>query len=198
MKFSSEPPDLDTIDVQILGLLQEHCKMPFAKIGEKVGLSAPAVMERIKKLEDVGVITGYTVTVDARRLGQDITAFIGVSITHPKAIPAFELELDSRPEILECHHVTGGYTLLLKVKTFDTSTLEELISHVRSIDGVGRTETMVVLSTHTERPHMALRTEASSLVADERVPVAGPTQPTGRRRGRRNGEKIVLQGNTAS
>ncbi len=53
--------------------------------------------------------------------------------------------------MLECHHVTGGYTLLLKVKTANTSTLEELISHLRSIEGVTRTETMVVLSTHTER-----------------------------------------------
>ena len=53
--------------------------------------------------------------------------------------------------MLECHHVTGGYTLLLKVKTANTSTLEELISHIRSIEGVARTETMVVLSTHTER-----------------------------------------------
>src|SRR5262245_24478681 len=144
MKLTDEQLDLDAIDSQILGLLQDHCKMPFAKIGERVGLSAPAVMERIKKLEDSGVVTGYTVTLDARKLGHDITAFIGVSIAHPKAIKSFEQQIDSRPEVLECHHVTGGYTLLLKVKTFNTSTLEELISHIRSIDGVGRTETMVV------------------------------------------------------
>jgi Lrp/AsnC family transcriptional regulator, leucine-responsive regulatory protein len=198
MKFTDEQLDLDSIDFQILGLLQEHCKMPFAKIGEKVGLSAPAVMERIKKLEDFGVITGYTVTVDARRLGQDITAFIGVSITHPKAIPVFERDIDSRAEVLDCHHVTGSYTLLLKAKTLNTSTLEELISHIRSIDGVGRTETMVVLSTHTERPHVVLKQEQISPIADHRSPVTGPEQPAARRRGRRNGEKIVLQGKTAS
>jgi Lrp/AsnC family transcriptional regulator, leucine-responsive regulatory protein len=181
MKQSEEQLDLDAIDIQILGLLQEHCKLPFAKIGEKVGLSAPAVLERIKKLEDSGVITGYTVALDARKLGHDITAFIGVSITHPKAIKSFEEQIHFRAEVLECHHVTGGYTLLLKVKTFNTSTLEELISHIRSIDGVGRTETMVVLSTHTERSSLVLK----------------PEQPA-RRRGRRNGDKLVLQGNTAS
>jgi Lrp/AsnC family leucine-responsive transcriptional regulator len=195
MKLIDEQLDLDSIDFQILGLLQEHCKMPFAKIGERVGLSAPAVMERIKKLEDFGVITGYTVTVDARRLGQDITAFIGVSISHPKGIPIFEREIDHRPEILDCHHVTGGYTLLLKVRTFNTSTLEELISHIRSIDGVGRTETMVVLSTHTERPHMTIRGDYPAASA-ERPLLPGPDG--GRKRGRRNGEKIVLQGKTAS
>ena len=182
MKANDEQLELDAIDIQILGLLQAHSKTPFAKIGERVGLSAPAVLERIKKLEDSGVITGYTATLDARKLGHDITAFIGVSITHPKLIRSFEQQIVSSAEVLECHHVTGGYTLLLKVKTFNTSTLEELISHIRSIDGVGRTETMVVLSTHTERTQIVLR----------------PEEPASRRRGKRNGEKLVLQGKTAS
>src|SRR3989304_5554105 len=176
MKFVAEQWDLDGIDIQILTLLQEHCKMPLAKIGERVGLSAPAVIERIKKLEDSGVITGYTVTVDARKLGRDITAFIGVSITHPKVIHDFEEQIDRCADVLECHHVPGSYTLLLKVKTKNTSTLEQLISHIRSFDGVGRTETMVVLSTHSERVQLALT----------------PEHPSGKRRARRNGEKPLL------
>lgn len=157
--------------------------MPLAKIGERVGLSAPAVIERIKKLEDSGVITGYTVTLDARKLGHDITAFIGVSINHPRLIRTFEKEIESRADVLECHHVTGGYTLLLKVRTFNTTTLEELISHIRSMEGVERTETMVVLSTSREHPNLVLRGE----------------QPSAKRRSRRNGDKkLVLQGDTAS
>ena len=186
MKPGDEQPDLDAIDLQILALLQEHSKTPFAKIGERVGLSAPAVMERIKKLEDSGVITSYPAILDAKKLGHDITAFIGVSITHPKLIQGFEQLINNRTEVLECHHVTGGYTLLLKLKTFNTSTLEELISFIRSIDGVGRTETMVVLSTHTERSQLVLRQEPEQ------------EQPAGRRRGRRNGERLVLQQKTAS
>jgi Lrp/AsnC family leucine-responsive transcriptional regulator len=183
MKLSEEQQfELDPIDVHILMLLQEHCKMPLAKIGEKVGLSAPAVIERIKKLEDSGVITGYTVTLNARKLGRDITAFIGVLIGHPKAILAFEEQIHSRPDVLECHHVTGGYTLLLKVKTENTRTLEELISHIRSFEGVERTETMVVLSTHTERAQMLMQ----------------PDLLAGKKRARRSAEKLVLQGNTAS
>lgn len=182
MKFIDEQLDLDAIDVRILVLLQEHCKMPLAKIGERVGLSAPAVIERIKKLEDGGVITGYTVTIDARKLGRDVTAFIGVSVAHPKGIEECERQIESRPDVLECHHVTGSYTLLLKVRTANTRTLEELISYLRSIDGVARTETMVVLSTHTERPQVVLQAEP----------------PTEKKRSRRSGEKIVLQGETAS
>ena len=158
MKIDDEQPDLDEIDVQILALLQEHCKMPLAKIGQRVGLSAPAVIERIKKLEEGAVITGYSAMIDARKVGCDITAFIGVLTSHPRSIRDVEQQIEDRPDVLECHHVTGGYTLLLKVKTANTTTLEELISHLRSIEGVARTETMIVLSTHTER-QLRLRPE---------------------------------------
>src|SRR5512144_1622896 len=151
MKIDDEELDLDAIDLQILALLQQHCKMPLAKIGQRVGLSAPAVIERIKKLEESGVITGYTATLDARKLGCDITAFIGVLASLPRGITDVEKQIEQRPDVLECHHVTGGYTLLLKVRTANTTTLEELISHLRSIEGVSRTDTMKVLSTHTER-----------------------------------------------
>jgi Lrp/AsnC family leucine-responsive transcriptional regulator len=148
--------ELDAIDLQILSMLQEHCKTPLAKLGEQVGLSAPSVIERIKKLEDSGIITGYHATVDARRLGKDVTAFIGVSISHPKLIGRFESTVAEMDDVLECHHVTGEHSLLLKVKTDDTAALESLISTIRFIEGVSRTETMVVLSTHTERVTVAL------------------------------------------
>ena len=112
--------------------------MPLAKIGEQVGLSAPAVIERIKKLEESGVIIGYRAIVDARRLGQ------GHHRVHRRAASAIRscigdvraADRQRLDDVLECHHVTGGYTLLLKVKTDNTSTLEELISHLRSIEGV--------------------------------------------------------------
>jgi Lrp/AsnC family leucine-responsive transcriptional regulator len=151
MKLGEEHPDLDDIDRQILSLMQENCRLPLAKIGEHVGLSAPSVMERVKKLEDGGIITAYRAVLNARLLGKDITAFIGVSTGHPHAIDDFEHEIEPLEDILECHHVTGGHTFIIKAKTRNTSSLEELISRIRSIEGVVRTETMVVLSTHTER-----------------------------------------------
>jgi Lrp/AsnC family leucine-responsive transcriptional regulator len=151
MKLGEEHPDLDDIDRQILALMQENCRLPLAKIGEHVGLSAPSVMERVKKLEDGGIITAYRAVLNARLLGKDITAFIGVSTGHPHAIDRFEREIETLDDVLECHHVTGTHTLILKAKTRNTSSLEELISRIRSIEGVVRTETMVVLSTHTER-----------------------------------------------
>jgi Lrp/AsnC family transcriptional regulator, leucine-responsive regulatory protein len=172
--------ELDDIDLRILGLLQEDCRTSLVRLGEQVGLSAPAVLERIKKLEAAHVITGYSAMLDARRLGLDITAFIGVIISHPNLIGDFERQAASLRDVLECHHVTGEYTLLLKVKTANTSTLERLISQIRSLAGVGRTETMVVLSTHTERVQLALH------------PAEPPPSPA--KRPRRNGERTASAG----
>jgi len=147
---------LDAIDLEILQTLQEDCKIPLARIGDRVGLSAPSVIERIKKLEQAGVVRGYHAVLDSRRVGLDVTAFIGVLISQPPEIQDFEGTVSALEGVLECHHVTGGYTLLLKVKTQNTSSLEQLISQVRAIPGVTRTETMVVLSTHTERSQVPL------------------------------------------
>jgi len=147
---------LDDMDVHILGLLQDDCRTPLARIGEHVGLSAPAVLERIKKLEAAGVITGYHAIVDGRRIGLDVTAFIGVVTSDPDSIDEFERQVTALEDVLECHHVTGAFTFLVKVKTASTSTLEQLITSIRSIDGVARTETTVVLSTHIERVQLGL------------------------------------------
>jgi len=156
MKLGTPDIELDEIDLGILDLLQENCRTALAKIGDQVGLSAPSVIERVKKLEDSGVIRGYHAILDARRLGMDITAFIGVSVSHPRLIEAFENEIEQIEDVLECHHVTGSYTLLLKVKSVNTSSLETLISRLRSINGVEKTETMIVLSTKTERSQLKL------------------------------------------
>ncbi len=166
MKFGNgEELELDAIDLQILQTLQQDCKIALARIGEQVGLSAPSVIERIKKLEQGGIIQGYHARLDSRRLGLDVTAFIGVVIDHPAEIEGFEERVSSLEGVLECHHVTGQHTLLLKVKTHDTSTLEGLIRQVRSLGGVARTETMVVLSTHSERGQIPLQAQLAACIA---------------------------------
>ena len=159
MKLGDEAAELDAIDLQIVSILQEHGRIAHVKLGEQVGLSAPSVIERVKRLEDNGIITGYYAAVDAKRLGKDVTAFIGVSIGHPRTVGLFEQTVELLDDVLECHHVTGEHTVLLKVKTRNTSTLEELIRAIRLIEGVARTETMVVLSTHTERAQIAVHGE---------------------------------------
>jgi Lrp/AsnC family leucine-responsive transcriptional regulator len=169
-----EALELDDIDRRLLDLLQEDCRTPLVRLGEQVGLSAPSVLERIKKLEAAGIVRGYRAVLDAKRLGLDITAFIGVITGHPSSIGNFEQQVTAMEDVLECHHVTGEYTLLLKVKTANTSSLERLISRIRAIEGVSRTETLVVLSTHVERAHLALH---------PREPESGPQAKRGRRNG---------------
>src|SRR5262249_33832671 len=116
---------------------------------------APSIVERVRKLENEGFIKGYHARLDARRLGLDVTAFISVWTAHARAIKDFEAHLKDFEDVLECHHITGDQTLLLKVKTRNTQSLERLISSVRSFPGVERTETNVVLSTLIERPGLA-------------------------------------------
>ena len=178
MKFGQTECVLDETDLAILDLLQENCKRPLAAIGEKVGLTAPSVVDRIHKLEGAGVIRGYVALVEARLLGKDVTAFIGVSISHPEAMAAFESQITHIDDVLECHHVTGRHTLMVKVKVDTTASLEELIGRMRSIEGVTGTETMVVLSTHTERQRIALETEGALAVKRFRRPGASPLRWT--------------------
>ena len=159
---SARPPGLEAPDRATPGLLQETAKQPLAAIGEKVGLSASSVVERIHKLEEAGVVTSYVALVDARQLGKDVTAFIGVCSNKPLAVGSLERQVSAIEDVLECHHVTGAHTLMVKTKTENTASLEGLIERIRAIEGVTRTETMVVLSTAMETPRVALGTDAEA------------------------------------
>lgn len=147
---------LDHVDRALLAALQEDCKRSLADLGTEVDLSPPAVLERVRKLEEAEVITGYHATVDPRKVGLDIGAFIGVGIDHPSSIATFEASIEAMPEVLESHHVTGRHTLLIKLRTENTESLHRLISAIRELPGVARTETMIVLATQHERQRIPL------------------------------------------
>src|SRR5258708_7091384 len=137
---------MDAVDCHLLELLQRNGRATQLELARAVGLSQPAVAERIKKLEERGVITGYAARVDAARLGVDITAFIGVGIEHPKFFEGFTKRVKGLDEVLECHRVAGDESYLLKVKTRNTRTLDRLLVEVlRTIPGVTRTCTTIVL-----------------------------------------------------
>jgi Lrp/AsnC family transcriptional regulator, leucine-responsive regulatory protein len=141
---------IDPIDLKILFILQNRGRSRLADIADEVELSAPAVMERVKKLEATGVIKGYQALLDAKKVGKDITAFIGVSIGNQRDIDKFATQMLRNPDVLECHHVTGDESFILKVKSADTTSLEKLLGEIRSVEGVTRTVTKVVLSTAKE------------------------------------------------
>jgi Lrp/AsnC family leucine-responsive transcriptional regulator len=153
---------MDALDHSILDLLQRDGRATQLEISRTVGLSQPAVAERIRKLEERGVITSYTARVDAKKLGKDITAFIGVTIEHPKYFEGFAKKVAAMPEILEAHRVAGQDSYILKVKTANTRTLDQLlVETLRTIAGVTRTNTTIVLSSIKEETHVQVSTEQS-------------------------------------
>lgn len=141
---------LDHIDLKILYILQNDGRRRLADIADEVDLSAPAVMERVKKLEAGGVIRGYQALLDGKKVGKDITAFIGVSVGNQRDIDKFAAQMMRHADVLECHHVTGDESFILKVKAANTGALEKLLGTIRSVEGVTRTVTKVVLSTAKE------------------------------------------------
>jgi Lrp/AsnC family transcriptional regulator, leucine-responsive regulatory protein len=151
---------MDDLDLKLLDLLQTDGRMTQLDVSRAVGLSQPAVAERIRKLEARGIITGYAARVDATKLGKDITAFIGVSIEHPKYFEGFTRKVLALPEVLEAHRVAGSDSYLLKVRTDNTRTLDRLlVGTLRIIPGVTRTDTTIVLSSVKETTHVHPSTE---------------------------------------
>jgi Lrp/AsnC family transcriptional regulator, leucine-responsive regulatory protein len=141
---------MDAIDVRLVTLLQGSGRISQNDLAQAVGLSAPAVAERLRKLEDRGVIRQYTAIVDPQVVGLGVTAFIFVSINGSRYYPVFAQRVQERAEILESHSVTGQGSHLLKVRTDSTGSLERLLAEIQSWPGVQGTTTSVVLSTAKE------------------------------------------------
>lgn len=141
---------LDEIDVKILEILQTNGRTRRNDIAEAVGLSTPSVSERMRKLEEMGIITGYYARVNAKKLGKDVTAFVLVTVDSSKHFQSFIEHANATDEILECHAITGKGTHLVKVTTENTSSLEKLLSKIQAWPGVVGTLTSVVLSSSKE------------------------------------------------
>ncbi len=142
---------LDPIDYRILDLLQRDARTTQVQIASAVKLSQPSVADRIKKLDESGTVLGYVARLDPRKVGNDIRAFVGVRVAHPRHHDAFTRRIQQIPEVLECHRVAGLDSYMLKVIARDTEALDELISEtLRRLPGVTRTTTTVVLATVKE------------------------------------------------
>ena len=133
-----------------MDLLQKEGRTKRNDLAEKVGLSLPAVSERLRKLEETGYITGYFAKVDHKLLGKDITSFVIVTVDSSKHFTSFIDHTKNADEILECHAITGDGTHLLKVRTENAASLEKLLAKIQSWNGVTKTTTSVVLSTAKE------------------------------------------------
>jgi Lrp/AsnC family leucine-responsive transcriptional regulator len=147
---------LDARDRQILQIVQRDATVPQAAIARKVGLSTAAVHERLKKLKAAGVIRRFAALVDPQAIGTTVTAFIEVFFEHPRFEPAFITRVLKLEEVLECHHITGEFSLLLKVRVADMKALQYLLlRQLGGQHGVRQTRTVMVLSTAKEDTYIA-------------------------------------------
>ena len=143
---------LDTVDRRLVDLLSEDGRTSFTDLGKATGLSTSAVHQRVRRLEERGVITGYRATVDAEALGLPLTALISVSPLDPAAPDDVPQRLTAIAEIEACHSVAGEESYILKVRTATPGALEDLLARIRAAANV-RTRTTVVLSTPWEGRH---------------------------------------------
>lgn len=137
---------LDDIDRQILNLLQRDARMTNAAIAAEVGLTAPSVFERIRKLEQRGVIGGYTIHVDPAALGKTMTAFIRLTAAFDDRYDAGVKAIGRDSDVLELYNVAGEDCFIIKTKVCSPTDLEALLGRIRSHVTVQRSVTMIVLS----------------------------------------------------
>ncbi|GHO62761.1 AsnC family transcriptional regulator [Ktedonobacter sp. SOSP1-52] len=133
---------LDDIGWKLLQALQENARQSFRELGQRVGLSAPAVIERVRKLEGAGILIGYRAEIDLARVGLSIIAFIRMSTPRERS-GYVGRQLQDIPEVLECHRVAGEDSFLMKVAVSSMSHLERLIDHLAQY---GQSTTSIVLS----------------------------------------------------
>lgn len=139
-------PTLDETDRKIIDLLQANARATNAEIAEQVGLTASSVFERIRKLEQRGVIRGYTVQVDAEALGRPLTAFIRLTVAYDERHAPGVEALRADPDVLECYSVAGEDCFILKTRVDGPAALEALITRIRQKLTVQRSVTMIALS----------------------------------------------------
>ena len=141
---------LDEIDISILNHLQENGRAQRNQIAELVGLSVPSVSERMRKLEERGLITEYNAILNSKEFHFDITAFMFVEVDGSEYYPLFVEKAQEEKEILECHSITGDGSHFLKVRTTNTGSFERLLSRIQSWNGVKKTRSNLVLSSFKE------------------------------------------------
>ncbi|MCI1640123.1 MAG: Lrp/AsnC ligand binding domain-containing protein [Bacteroidales bacterium] len=143
---------IDQIDQKILSFLVKNARMPFLEIARECGVSGAAIHQRVKKLENNGVITGSRLLVKPQALGLNVCAYIGVTLSEANKYPEVTAALKRISEIVECHFVTGQTAILVKVYCFDNDHLMEVIlNRIQKIPYVMATNTMISLDEAFER-----------------------------------------------
>ena len=137
---------LDEVDKYLIEHLQKNGRQTTSDLAHEVGMSVPAVAERIRKLQESGIIRRFTADVDPKKLGLDVGAYITIISESSAHYDEVIERAQENPEVLEVMSITGDGSHLLLVRTEDTATLENLLGKIQSWPGVNRTETRIILS----------------------------------------------------
>ncbi|HTM72943.1 MAG TPA: Lrp/AsnC family transcriptional regulator [Pseudolabrys sp.] len=142
---------LDEIDRKLIMLLQRDGQLSLAELSRQTGVAASTINDRKRRLVEEGIVSGYHARIAPEALGLNLLAFVFVSWSNPKVESALIRQVKASPAVLECHHVTGAWNYLLKVRVGTTRDLERFLAEVvKTVSGVERTETVIVLSTVKE------------------------------------------------
>lgn len=141
---------MDDIDKRIVQLLQDNARMSYAELARQVGLTSPSVQERVAKLERNGVIIGYRAQVDPESVGLGITALVGIVTTAGSEYAEVAEAMSEIPEVESCYFMAGAESYLLKVRVGTMAELEQLVTTLSMLPGVGGTRTTIALSTKWE------------------------------------------------
>ena len=139
---------LDQVDRDILHILQFDGRSSTSHIADEIGMSIPAVTDRIKKLQESGIIMGFTAILNHRKVGLDVSAFITVISESSSHYSDVVRETNNTPEIIQCFTTTGNGSHVLLALTENTHSLEKLLRTIQSWPGVMRTETQIILSSY--------------------------------------------------
>jgi len=153
--------DVDKIDREIMSIMLEDAKTPYADIGQKLFVSGGTVHVRLKKLIDQGVIQGSKLKVDFSKLGFDIIAFLGIYLEKSHMYESVITQLKEIPEVVSAHYTTGTYSIFAKIMCQDTIHLRDVLStKIQEIEGIQRTETFISLDESINRAPQILEGEA--------------------------------------
>ena len=144
--------DIDNVDLKIISLLNEDAKTPYTEIAKKVFVSSGTVHVRMQKLEDMGVVKSATLTIDFTKLGYDISAFLGIYLEKSSLYDSVIEKLKGISEVVSAYYTTGNYSIFAKIICRDTNHLRLVLDKIQKVDGIDRTETLIVLEESINRP----------------------------------------------
>ena len=144
--------EIDNVDLKILNILMEDAKIPYTEVAKRVFVSGGTVHVRMKKLEEMGIVTGTTLKMDYSKLGFDVTCFMGIYLLKSSLYDSVVNNLKEIPEIVKVHYTTGNYSIFIKIHCKDTRHLKDVLhDKIQKVEGIERTETLISLEESLNR-----------------------------------------------